>query len=994
MINNRRSFEFTTSLIFNDQHQDLIHHVEFDYYGRRLATSSSDSTICVWDLKPNATWIKSSSWKSHTGPIWKVIWAHPEFGQILATCSFDRSIIIWEETKLLFAKHSDFHISNTGIHSERKKGNKFWKRCCQLVDSRHNVTDIKFAPKHLGLMIATVSSQGILRVYEAPDVMNLSSWGLVHDFTALPCRCSALSWSTNRLSLPLIAVSSDDAESSGKHVVIFEFRFDKSGKHFFWNWRDVTSLKINDPVTDIAFAPSAGRSYHMLAIASKDISIYKITEVNKRMDDEMFDTGEPIEYETTLIESLEGSSQSTMEKSSKRSDVHKDITGIIKPTDYEISLLESLEHPYHPAILIWRISWNITGTVLTAGSSDGVIRVWKSSFLKKWTLISVIKANESKKEDDALESGTVTDLAQTLAKDNHNVENREEINKLRASHDIDALRSRMCGKLKFGTAGIRARMEAGFNRLNDLTILMLTHGFVTHMKKFYKNDCKGFAIGYDGRYNSKRWADLAANVFVKNGIKVYVFSTTCPTPLAAYATSKLNCGAGLMITASHNPKDDNGYKAYWANGAQILAPHDDEICRYAYETTELKDEYWNLSDLTTNPLYNLADSVIDEYYKEEAYLCHHRSTNQACQLKFTYSAFHGVGLPYFCRIMDVFGFPANNIVIVEAQAKPDPEFPTVPFPNPEEGLSVLKLSIETADRNGSTIILANDPDADRFQLAEKQANDEWRVFSGNEMGTLITWWMWLCWREKNPSADPSNVYFLNSTVSSSVVKTMADKEGFKNELTLTGFKWMGNKADELRTKGKLVILAWEESIGFMPGHSLDKDGIIAAAIFAEIASYLSSKGSSLTKQLFNIYKKYGFHLMSSSYWFVPKSDTVKNIFTKLRKDHKYPTIIGPYNVKYVRDLTVGYDNEQVDNKPILPLSTSSEMITFTLSNGSLATIRASGTEPKIKYYIELKTDPGKDEKDLGNVMDELSKLEKVVVDTLLEPELNGLIARK
>ncbi|MFH4975862.1 hypothetical protein AB6A40_002571 [Gnathostoma spinigerum] len=344
------------------------------------------------------------------------------------------------------------------------------------------------------------------------------------------------------------------------------------------------------------------------------------------------------------------------------------------------------------------------------------------------------------------------------------------------------------------------------------------------------------------------------------------------------------------------------------------------------------------------------------------------------------------------KLFEAFGFKKEQFSIVQEQAEPDPDFPTVPFPNPEEGRSALTLPFQTADANNATVVLVNDPDADRFQLGEKLPSGEWRVFSGNEMGAIMTWWVWHCWRKDHANDDPSNLFILNSAVSSSIVRTMAAKEGFKCEQTLTGFKWLGNKADELRKEGRNVLLAWEESIGFMPGAALDKDGISAAAIFAEIASYLKSQNMSITKQLFAIYKEYGFHLIRSSYWFTPDPEITKKIFGKLRKE--YPKAIGKYPVKYVRDLNVMYDNEQPGNKPVLPESTSSDMITFTLTNGSLATIRASGTEPKIKYYIELKTPPGKEEKDLADVTAELEELEKVVVEVLFEPKLNGLLPRK
>ncbi|VDP21502.1 unnamed protein product [Onchocerca flexuosa] len=304
-------------------------------------------------------------------------------------------------------------------------------------------------------------------------------------------------------------------------------------------------------------------------------------------------------------------------------------------------------------------------------------------------------------------------------------------------------------------------MEAGFCRLNDLTILMLTNGFAIHLKNVYNGQSNSVAIGYDGRHNSERWAKLAANVFVRNGIKVYLFSKCCPTPLVSYATIRFNCNAGLMITASHNPKQDNGYKAYWTNGAQILAPHDSQICQLAYENMEPKAEYWDISELSTHPLLHSADCIMEKYFADELFLCHYKSLNEKCPVKFTYTAFHGVGLPYMTRMLKDFGFPSENIIIVQVW---------------KEGEKVLKIPIAVADKHNSTVILANDPDADRLQLAEKQPNGDWKIFTGNEMGALISWWMWHCWREENPQKDPSNLYIVTSAVSSSISRTIAITE--------------------------------------------------------------------------------------------------------------------------------------------------------------------------------------------------------------------------
>ncbi|KAL7076495.1 hypothetical protein ACQ4LE_004356 [Meloidogyne hapla] len=585
-----------------------------------------------------------------------------------------------------------------------------------------------------------------------------------------------------------------------------------------------------------------------------------------------------------------------------------------------------------------------------------------------------------------------------------NEETLSQVQKLVDSNNLTILKNLMGGELSFGTAGVRTKMGPGFTQLNDLTIIQLSHGMAQHLLEDLaikgNNKMPQIVIGYDGRHNSLRFAQLASNVYLKNRIRVTLFSECVPTPVVSFAVVALNCDAGLMITASHNPKEYNGYKVYWNNGAQILSPHDKRICQLAREQPKPLDEYWNIKTLNTNNLFSTADSVLEEYFVSESSICcFYRELNAKTSLKFTYSAFHGVGSKYARRMFKEFGFSADAFSYVKEQDDPNPDFPTVSFPNPEEGHSVLKLCYQTAEENDATLILANDPDADRLQIAEKQSDGDWRLFNGNEMGTLLTWWIWTQWRQRNPNVPAEDVYILNSAVSSQIVATMAKFEGFKNDVSLTGFKWIGNLAHEIRSKGKLVILAWEESIGFAPGTTLDKDGISAAAVFAEIANYLNFQSLNLKKQLFNIYNKYGFHLIRNSYWTVPQNNITKKLFFNLRENGKYPINIDgknseeKYVVKYVRDLNTGFDSSQPNNKAILPLSTTSDMITFTLTSGSLVTLRASGTEPKIKYYIELQTEPGKTENDLEQVEKELNQLEAYVVETLLQPEKYGLISR-
>uniref|UniRef100_A0A915M1W5 Phosphoglucomutase (alpha-D-glucose-1,6-bisphosphate-dependent) n=1 Tax=Meloidogyne javanica TaxID=6303 RepID=A0A915M1W5_MELJA len=549
-----------------------------------------------------------------------------------------------------------------------------------------------------------------------------------------------------------------------------------------------------------------------------------------------------------------------------------------------------------------------------------------------------------------------------------NEDTRSQIQKLVDTNNLVELKALMIGELSFGTAGVRTKMGPGFTQLNDLTIIQLSHGMAQHllqdMASKGNNKIPKIVVGF---------AQLASNVFIKNRICVTLFSECVPTPVVSFAVVELNCDAGLMITASHNPKEYNGYKVYWNNGAQILSPHDKKICLLARETPP-KEEYWNITTLnTTNNLFSVADSVLEKYYcNESAVCCFYKELNSKTSLKFTYSAFHGVGSKFARRMFKEFGFPEDAFSYVKEQDEPNPDFPTVSFPNPEEGHAVLKLCYQTAEETGATLILANDPDADRLQIAERQPDGDWRLFNGNEMGTLLTWWIWTQWKQRNlnnPAEDEKRG-----------VEDKWRELGFKNDVSLTGFKWIGNLAHEIRKKGKL-------------------DGVSAAAVFAEMANYLASQNLNMKKQLFNIYNKYGFHLIRNSYWTVPENNVTKKLFSNLRENGKYPVNIDgnnceeKYVVKHVRDLNTGFDSSQPNNKAILPLSTTSDMITFTLASGSLVTLRASGTEPKIKYYIELQTEPGKNENDLEQVENELNQLENNVVQTLLQPEKYGLISR-
>uniref|UniRef100_UPI0037E908F2 phosphopentomutase n=1 Tax=Semicossyphus pulcher TaxID=241346 RepID=UPI0037E908F2 len=565
---------------------------------------------------------------------------------------------------------------------------------------------------------------------------------------------------------------------------------------------------------------------------------------------------------------------------------------------------------------------------------------------------------------------------------------------------VEALKKCFSSRMEFGTAGLRAAMGPGISCMNDLTIIQTTQGFCHYLEASFGNlKERGVVIGYDARAHppsgggSKRFASLAAAVFISRGVPVHLFADITPTPFVPFTVSHLGLCAGIMVTASHNPKQDNGYKVYWENGAQIVSPHDKGIAKAIEENLEPWPESWNTEEALKSPL--LKDPFQDihtQYFKAIQKHCHHRGINKSSEVKIVHTSVHGVGHAF---VQSAFkAFDLNPPYAVEEQKDPDPEFPTVKYPNPEEGEGVLTLSFALAEKEGATVVLANDPDADRLAIAEKQESGQWRLFSGNELGALLGWWMFRCWKQQNSDAAAvKNLYMLSSTVSSKILRAIALKEGFHFEETLTGFKWMGNRARDLLDQDKAVLFAFEEAIGYMCSPAvLDKDGVSAAAIAGEMISYLATKSTSLSQQLTAIYEEYGYHITKNSYFICHDQNVIRSLFERLRnyggQKDSYPTECGRFSISAVRDLTTGYDSNQADKKAVLPTSRSSQMITFSFSNGGVATMRTSGTEPKIKYYTELCAAPGNS--DVTQLKKELDDLVDAIVENFLEPEKNKL----
>ncbi|XP_068027128.1 glucose 1,6-bisphosphate synthase-like, partial [Melanerpes formicivorus] len=375
-------------------------------------------------------------------------------------------------------------------------------------------------------------------------------------------------------------------------------------------------------------------------------------------------------------------------------------------------------------------------------------------------------------------------------------------------------------------------------------------------------------------------------------------------------------------------------------------------------------------------------------------LCPRRELNQQSPLRFVHSSFHGVGHSYVQEAFRAFGFPPP--IAVPEQRDPDPDFPTVRCPNPEEGEVVLELALRLAEQEGARVVLATDPDADRLAVAEQQQGGTWKVFSGNELAALLGWWLLSCWRSRAPpGAQPCQLCMLGTAVSSKVLRAMAQQEGFHFEETLPGFKWVGSRAKALLEAGREVLFAFEESIGFMCGTSvLDKDGVSAAVVVAELASFLHAQGLSLAQKLTQIYERYGYHLSRTSYFLCHDPGTVQSIFERLRNfgaPRTYPGRCGAFGVRHLRDLTRGYDSSQPGGKAVLPASRSSQMLTFTFQNGAEASLRTSGTEPKIKFYAELCAQPG--HRSRQELEAELEQLIQALIEDFLQPTKNGLTWR-
>ncbi|KAK8206903.1 hypothetical protein M8818_004738 [Zalaria obscura] len=540
-------------------------------------------------------------------------------------------------------------------------------------------------------------------------------------------------------------------------------------------------------------------------------------------------------------------------------------------------------------------------------------------------------------------AATIEDLAQEWLRLDQDPTTRQEIETLLSQPSSkDELELRLRKRIAFGTAGLRGAMTAGFSRMNSLTVIQASQGLAAYvLSQEPRAREMGIVIGRDARYNSEKFAKMAAAAFLAKGIKV-LWLDLVHTPLVPFAVDRMGAAAGVMVTASHNPANDNGYKVYWSNGCQIIPPHDAGIARAIEQN--LEPVTWDTSVVTdANPLViDALELVVKDYYAAVTEKAVIPKNPQASPIPFVYTPMHGVGLPFFKTAVEaVLNGDLTALHVVEAQAHPDPAFPTVRFPNPEEH-GALDLAMETADKQGIQLVFANDPDADRFSAAEK-VDGKWRQFTGNQLGMLFA----SVFHElyEGPKA------CLASTVSTRMLARMAEKEGMHFEETLTGFKWMGNVGRKLQKQGYTSIFAFEEAIGYMFSNVVfDKDGIAAAAMFLAACHVWRTKGLTPWGKLQQLYEKYGYFEDANTYLRSPSAETTNQVFESIRA--RKPTHVGSRRILQWRDLLTGYDSSTPDHKPLLPVDKTAQMITCVLERDVVFTVRGSGTEPKIKLYIE------------------------------------------
>ncbi|MGI5079796.1 phospho-sugar mutase [Treponema denticola] len=585
-----------------------------------------------------------------------------------------------------------------------------------------------------------------------------------------------------------------------------------------------------------------------------------------------------------------------------------------------------------------------------------------------------------------MDKNEILNRAKKYVSEEKEVKFAEEVKALIEKNDEKELYDRFYRDLEFGTAGLRGIIGGGTNRMNPLVIKNATQGLADYLIEAKPDKAKAGSLSAVIAYDSRRFSDVfaktAALIFAANNIRCYLFSSLRPTPELSYAIRELGCDTGIVVTASHNPPEYNGYKAYWSDGAQITPPHDSGIIKKVGEVSSIK--MMSEEEALKNGKLVIIDKEIDEKYwamLKKKISRQEIIKNMASKVKIVYTPLHGTGAMHVEKVLGEMGF---NVISVPEQREPDGNFPTVSYPNPEDP-KALKMAMDLAIKEGADILMATDPDADRFACAVKNNAGEMQLISGNQMGALFADYICLTLKEQNKL--PQNAAIVRSIVTSPLSDLIAASYNVQSEECLTGFKWICGVAERMvRTGSHAYLYGYEESFGYNFGTEIrDKDGIAASAICAEMTLYWRSKGKSLLDRLNEIFSKFAFYGEKTINMVYPGAEGLKimqDMMVRVRERNL--SEIAGVKVKTIRDI-----QESTEYSPLEPAKKTtvtlpkSNVLQYYLEDGSIICIRPSGTEPKIKIYIIHS------EKVVSSVEEAKKQSDKKIAE--FEKEFNGVL---
>lgn len=502
--------------------------------------------------------------------------------------------------------------------------------------------------------------------------------------------------------------------------------------------------------------------------------------------------------------------------------------------------------------------------------------------------------------------------------------------------------------LEFGTGGLRGIMGVGSNRMNKYTLGMATQGLSNYLNKTFTEQGVSVAIAHDCRNNAEEFAKVVADVFTANNIKVFFFDSLRPTPELSFAIRHLGCKSGVVLTASHNPKEYNGYKAYWTDGAQMVAPHDLNVMNEVKSITSIDDVQFEGKEAL---IETIGEDIDEAYLEEVKKVSLFPDASEADKsIDIVFSSIHGTGITLVPKALEMYGF--KNVHIVEEQAEPNGDFPTVVYPNPEEK-EAMSMALKKGKEVDADIVMATDPDADRVGIAIKNGKNEFELLNGNQTGSMLIYYLLSRWNDLNKL--DGNQYIVKTIVTTELFKNIADAYKVECFDTLTGFKNIAAVIRELEGK-KTFIGGGEESYGYMiSDYVRDKDAIASVAMIAEMTAYVKSQGKTLYDYLIEMYLKFGFYredLVSITKKGKSGSEEIKAMMTRFREEP--PKKLAGTKIMKVRDYQKSTILDMESGVKTKLNFDSSNVLQFFLEDGSKISARPSGTEPKIKFYVSVK----------------------------------------